>query len=107
MNMDKDMLYPMRARKDNVLANQRASKAVGSIEKDQFNKVDSNPRKEARSGQRKTDPMDQFIPQMDQFIPPPNGFGDQPDSGDLMRESNERLISYIEKVKQRKGKTNR
>ena len=96
-SLDKDLLYPMRARKDNVLSNQRTSKGVESIQKNESNKVQSNPTKEAKSGQRKTD---QLTPPMDRFIPPPDGFGNQLDSGDLMRESNERLISYIEKVKQ-------
>ena len=80
----KDMLYPMRARKDNALAIQ-TSKKTESHPRNQSNKEESNPTKEF--GQRSKE-----------YIPPPDGFGDQPDSGDLMRESNERLISFIEKV---------
>ena len=91
---DKDLLYPMRARKDNVLANQTTSRTVESIQKSQSNKVEVRTTK---SDQR-IKKADQFSFGADQFIPPPDGFGDQPDSGDLMRESNERLISYIEKV---------
>merc|ERR1719278_1410665 len=76
----------MRARKDNALA----SKKTESHPRNQPNKEESNPTKE--SGQRSKE-----------YIPPPDGFGDQPDSGDLMRESNERLISFIEKVRVRSG----
>ena len=94
---DKDLLYPMRARKDNVLANQSTSRTVESIQKSQSNKVEVRTTK---SDQR-IKKADQFSFGADQYIAPPDGFGDQPDSGDLMRESNERLISYIEKVETR------
>ena len=73
---DKDLLYPMRARKDNALKNTGIKGANSKLRKP----LSHSENKEA------------------EFIQPPDGFEDQPDSGILMRESNERLISYIEKV---------
>ena len=73
---DKDLLYPMRARKDNALTSTGIKGADSKLKKP----LSHSENKEA------------------EFIQPPDGFEDQPDSGILMRESNERLISYIEKV---------
>ena len=73
---DKDLLYPMRARKDTALKNTGTKGADSKLKKP----LSHSENKEA------------------EFIQPPDGFEDQPDSGILMRESNERLISYIEKV---------
>ena len=73
---DKDLLYPMRARKDNALANTGTKGADSKLKK----------------------PLSHSENKEVEFIQPPDGFEDQPDSGILMRESNERLISYIEKV---------
>ena len=73
---EKDLLYPMRARKDNALANTGTKGADSKLKK----------------------PLSHSENKEVEFIQPPDGFEDQPDSGILMRESNERLISYIEKV---------
>ena len=73
---EKDLLYPMRARKDNVLENTGSKGADSKLKK----------------------PLSHSENKEVEFIQPPDGFEDQPDSGILMRESNERLISYIEKV---------
>ena len=73
---EKDLLYPMRARKDNALANTGSKGADSKLKK----------------------PLSHSENKEVEFIQPPDRVEDQPDSGILMRESNERLISYIEKV---------